>query len=72
MSGNSHDRTRAVLQQHEIAYPNGNLRIVERIDRVASSKEALFFRRCQVFGLHGHSADLRKLRFGFRTPRRIL
>src|SRR5204863_135435 len=42
VTGNSHDRARSVLHQHEVAEPDRNLLFGERIDRVLTGEAALF------------------------------
>ena len=60
-----HNCARAVLHQHEIPDPDGNLFVVERINCIASGEEAFLLHGRQIFGLDRGLAHLRQLRLRF-------
>ena len=53
-----HDRAGAVFHQDEVAYPDGQLLLIERIGGVAAGEKTDFFRGGQIFGLYRSLAHL--------------
>ncbi len=72
MGGYGHDGSRPIFHQDEIADPDGELFVIERIDGVAAGEEADFFCGSQVFGFDGGLLHVRELGLGLLSDRRTL